>query len=44
MLIADNDDAPDMTIGDVRGAESDGEMVFTVILRTVSGRAVMVDW
>ena len=44
VLITDNDDAPDMTIGDVRGVESDGEMIFTVTLGAVSGRAVMVDW
>ena len=44
VLIADNDDAPDMMIGDVRGSESDGDMVFTVTLGAVSGREVMVDW
>ena len=33
-----------MVIGDVRGVEGDGEMVFKVTLGAVSGREVMVDW
>ena len=42
--IEDDDEAPELTIADAGGSESDGAMVFTVRLDQASGRTVMVDY
>ena len=42
--IADNDDAPALTIADAEAAEGDGEITFTVTLGAASSLEVTVDW
>ena len=42
VTVTDNDEAPELTIGDVRAVESAGRIEFTVRLAAVSGYRVMV--